>query len=178
MRRAFPGKLRKVSVYGGLWRRIPWNVPRFVGRYSGPERRISGNVARLRAGQGGRCSIVGGYERAFLFSCGYFCAESHCGGRGGSQGKRHRTQQTQRFQSDPPRAGTRIGAERVYGRPTWTACGTRSIGRIPQYGKRGRRKQPSVGFARRHRGRERAPCRFQPMRIPPSRALTRTSCTC
>lgn len=90
---------------------------------------------------------MGGYERAFLFSCGYFCAESHCGGRGGSQGKRHRTQQTQRFQSDPPRAGTRIGAERVYGRPTWTACGTRSIGRIPQYGKRGRRKQPSVGFA-------------------------------
>ena len=102
----------------------------------------------------------GGYERAFLFSCGYFCAESHCGGRGGSQGKRHRTQQTQRFQSDPPRVGTRIGAERVYGRPAWTACGTRIIGRIPQYGKRARRKQPSVGFARRRRGQERAPCRF------------------
>ena len=56
--------------------------------------------------------------------------------------------------SNPTRHGLAPGgAERVYGRPAWTACGARSIGRIPQYGKGGRRKQPSVDFARRQRGR-------------------------
>ena len=99
---------RPFALHRKGMRRVPGNVAQSGRVYGGLWRRVPGNVARLRAGQGAPRSIVGGYERAFLFSCGYFCAESHCGGRGGSQGKRHRTQQTQRFQSDPPRAAPEL----------------------------------------------------------------------